>query len=89
MTYDSFREPLDWPAPARNLRLRWDLIAIARRVLAARDGLDPAAAALIIPPGVRPRPGALPVSELTRTVVNFLKGEGDSTAALPALGPKA
>jgi hypothetical protein len=52
------------------------LIAIARRVLAARDGLDPVAAASLIPAGVRPRPDALPVSDMTRTLVNFLKEEG-------------
>jgi hypothetical protein len=71
------RDPLvAGAAPHLNLRLRWDLIAIARRVLAAREGLDPVAAASLVPPGVRPRPEALPVSDLTRHVVTFLKGEG-------------
>jgi hypothetical protein len=69
------------PASGRGLRLRWDLIAIARRVLAARDGVDPVAASALIPAGVRAPPDALPVSELTRAVVTFLKEDGDPTAA--------
>ena len=76
------REAFEYgPAPARGLRLRWDLIAIARRVLAARDGLDPFAAPALISPGLRPAPDALPVSDLTRTVVRFLKEEGDRPPA--------
>ena len=75
MSDDALRQPFDWPSPARGLRLRWDLIAIARRVLAARDGVDPVAAAALIPPGARPRPDALPVSDLTRHLVHFLKVE--------------
>jgi hypothetical protein len=66
-------------APARGLLLRWDLIAIARRVLAARDGLDPLAPPTLLAPGARFAPDALPVSDLTRKVVHFLKGEGDPT----------
>ncbi|MBO0697319.1 MAG: hypothetical protein J2P46_02890 [Zavarzinella sp.] len=65
------------PTGGRALRLRWDLVAIARRVLAARDGRDPVVAATLLPAGVRPRPDALPVSDLTRAVVHFLKEDGD------------
>jgi hypothetical protein len=64
------------PTSGRGLRLRWDLIAIARRVLAARDGLDPVGAATLLPAGVPPPADALPVSDLTRQVVHFLKEEG-------------
>jgi hypothetical protein len=76
MTEDSIFQPFTWPAAARGLRLRWDLIAIARRVLAARDGADPLAVASLLPPGARARPDALPVSDLTRHVVSFLKEVG-------------
>jgi hypothetical protein len=70
------RDPLTFgPGPARALRLRWDLVAVARRVLAARDGTDPVAAASLLPPGVRPPPDALPVSDLTRHAVTFLREE--------------